>query len=194
VEQKPAGCRRICLRMVFHCAGSNPDGLTKSAISLQLDFSNLVELPRTKPTLALESCADFFDRDYDSLMVEVENQVIKFAWDIQTSSGVMVAGATSNGRPQRREIRIYAASAWAFCYQKPMPAVSEDQIYKLILPGRDIRSTELQRILACSHQHVHELKRYFVITREPRQADGPNSFTVFSRASIEGFLRSRRLS
>jgi hypothetical protein len=149
---------------------------------LQLDFSNLVELPRTKPTLALEACADFFDRDYDTLVADVENRVIKFAWDIaMTGAG-------------RREIRIYAPSAWAFCYQREMPKVTEDEVYRLILPLRDLRSTELQRILACSHQHVHTLKEYFQVTREPRQADGPNSFTVFSRSSIETFLRNRRLS
>lgn len=143
-----------------------------------------VELPRTKPTLALESCADFFDRDYDVLVKDVENRVIKFAWDI----------AVATGELQRRCIRIYAPSAWAFCYQKPMPVISEDVVYKLILPNRDLRSTELQRILACSHQHVHDLKINFVVTREPLQADGPNSFTVFSRASVEKFLRSRRVS
>lgn len=141
-----------------------------------------VELPRTKPTLALESCADFFDRDSDTLRLDVENQVIKFAWDIA------VAGSA------RREIRIYAPSAWAFCYQKPMPALTEEEVYRLILPGRDLRSTELQRILACSHQHVHELKSHFKIVRRPLQADGPNSFTVFARQSIVDFLKSRRLS
>jgi hypothetical protein len=141
-----------------------------------------VELPRTKPTLALESCADFFDRDYLTLMIDVENQVIKFTWDI-AAAGV-----------GRREIRIYAPSAWAFCYQKPMPGLTEDQVYKLILPNRDIRSTELARILACSSDHIHHIKDFFVVTRPPRDADGPNSFTVFSRASIEQFLRSRRLS
>ncbi len=147
----------------------------------QLELTG-VGLPRTKPTLALESCADFFDRDYDTLKLDVENGIIKFAWDIAA------AGAA------RREIRIYAPSAWAFCYQKPMPAIGEDEVYKLILPNRDLRSTELKRIFACSHQHVHELKDHFDVTREPRQADGPNSFSVFSRASIEKFLRSRRLS
>jgi hypothetical protein len=146
----------------------------------QLQLS--VELPRTKPTLALESCADFFDRDYLTLMLDVENQIIKFSWDIAA------AGAS------RREIRIYAESAWAFCYQKPMPKLSEDAVYKLMLPARDIRSTELARILACSSDHIHHIKDFFTVTRPPRDADGPNSFTVFSRASIESFLRSRRLS
>ena len=149
----------------------------------QLELTG-VELPRTKPTLALESCADFFDRDYDTLVQDVENRLITFAWDI----------AVVQGDRQRRCIRIYARSAWAFCYQKPMPALTEDQVYKMILPNRDLRSTELQRILACSHQHVHELKNNFVTVREPLQADGPNSFSVFSRASVEKFLRTRRIS
>ena len=141
-----------------------------------------VELPRTKPTLALESCADFFDREYATLIEDVENRLIKFAWNIAVDLAA------------RKEVRIYAPSAWAFCYQTPMPAISEDVVYKLILPNRDIRSTELKRILACSHQHVHELKQNFVTTREPLQADGPNSFTVFSRPSIVDFLKARRLS
>jgi hypothetical protein len=141
-----------------------------------------VELPRTKPTLALESCADFFDREYDDLTIDLENRLIRFAWDISA------AGAS------RREIRIYAASAWAFCYGRPMPALTEEEVYKTILPARDIRSTELRRILACSHQHIYELLPNFLVTRPPVQADGPNSFTVFSRQSIVDFLKSRRIS
>ena len=146
----------------------------------QLQFQ--VDLPRTKPTVALESCADFFDRDYDTLLHDVQDRLIKFAWDIAAPG----AG--------RREIRIYAPSAIAFAYNKPMPTISEDEVYRLILPNRDIRSTELQRILACSQQHVHVIKSEFMVTREPLQADGPNSFTVFSRESIVRFLRSRRIS
>ena len=170
-------------------AGSNPAVCSFSKMSqLQLQ----VELPRTKPTLALESCADFFDRDYATLVQDVENRLIKFAWDISSRKAETLKPETL--KENRREIRIYAASAWAFCYQTPMPALSEDAVYKLILPGRDIRSTELKRILACSHQHVHELKSNFTVTREPLQADGPNSFTVFARQSIVDFLKSRRIS
>ncbi len=155
----------------------------------QLQFQ--VELPRTKPTLALSSCADFFDRDYGTLILDVENRLIKFAWDISYECGVRNAEC---GIEARREIRIYAPSAWAFCFGRPMPALTEDDVYKMILPGRDIRSTELERILACSHQHIHRIKEFFTVTREPVQADGPNSFTVFSRASIVGWLKLRRVS
>jgi hypothetical protein len=148
-----------------------------------------VELPRTKPTLALESCADFFDRDYDMLIQDVENRVIQFAWDISSDGSNDAAN-----RMRRREIRIYAPSAWAFCYGRPMPALTEDEVYKLILPNRDLRSTELKRILACSHQLIYELAKYLVVTRPPVQQDGPSSFTVFSGDSIVKFLKSRRIS
>ena len=100
-----------------------------------------VELPRTKPTLALESCADFFDRDYDTLAIDVANRVITFAWDIAA------AGAS------RREIRIYAPSAWAFVYGKPMPAMSEDdakQIWLLTAPARVVVAADDDLILALS--------------------------------------------
>jgi len=115
-----------------------PESPTPTICSVsQLQFQ--VELPRTKPTLALESCADFFDRDYDTLAVDVENQVIKFAWDIASRPPV-----PDDVVQARREIRVYAASAWAFVYNRPMPALTEDEVYKLILPNRDLRSTELK--------------------------------------------------
>jgi hypothetical protein len=34
-------------------------------------------------------------------------------------------------------------------------------------PNRDIRSTELKRILARSSDHIHEIKSEFIITGEP---------------------------
>ncbi|HEY4414487.1 MAG TPA: hypothetical protein VGO57_02250 [Verrucomicrobiae bacterium] len=142
------------------------------------------ELPRTKPTLALESCADFFDRDFVELMEDVEDGVIKWAWNIAEQIGDGI----------RKEVRVYAPSAWAFCYNQPMPKLSEEDVYRIILPSRDIRSTELQRILACSHQHIHVIKQFLIVTQPPRQEDGPNSYCKFSRESIVAFLRSRRIS
>jgi hypothetical protein len=68
------------------------------------------------------------------------------------------------------------------------------EVINLILPQRDIRSTELQRRLSCSPEHVYALApRNFKVTRKPLQAGGPNSYTVFSRASVENFLIRRRV-
>lgn len=156
--------------------------MLKFSRNVQLDFSNVVELPPTRPLLKLSSCEDFFDRDYDALIVDVENCHLKFSWDLAAPGAA------------RREIRIWRNSALAFHHRKQQPAVSDTDVYKFILPARDIRSTELERIFSCTHQHIYELAPQFTVTRAPRQEDGPNSFTVFSRASIETFLRSRRIS
>lgn len=149
---------------------------------MQMDFSNQVELPATRPLLKLSSCEDFFDRDYDTLILDVENRILCFAWDIASP------GTT------RREVRLWRGAALAFYHDRPVPKVSEDDVYKLILPNRDLRSTELERIFSCTHQHIYSLADLLSITRPPVQADGPNSFTVFSRASIVTFLRARRIS
>lgn len=149
---------------------------------MQLDFSSKVELPPTRPLLKLSSCEDFFDRDYETLIVDVENRIICFAWDIAAP------GTT------RREVRLWRGSALAFYHGRPVPQLSEEDVYKLIFPNRDLRSTELKRIFSCTHQHVYSLAPLLRMTRAPQQADGPNSFTVFSRESIVSFLRSRRIS
>lgn len=149
---------------------------------MQMDFSNKVELPPTRPLLKLSSCEDFFDRDYNTLIVDVENRVLQFAWDIAAPNVL------------RREVRLWRGAALAWYHDRPTPKLTEEEVYRMILPNRDIRSTELERILSCTHQHVYELAPLLKVTRAPQQADGPNSFTVFSRESIVAFLRSRRIS
>jgi len=143
---------------------------------------NTTGRPSARPLIKLSSCVDFFDRDYDTLIIDVENQQLRFAWDIAAP------GAT------RREVRVWRGSAMAFCQNQPVPKISEEEVYKLILPNRDIRSTELGRILSCGHNHIFQLASVFEVIRGPVQIKGPTSFTVFARASIVEFLRKRRLS
>ena len=149
---------------------------------MQMDFSNKIELPATRPLLKLSSCEDFFDRDYDTLIVDVENRVLRFAWDIATPETT------------RREVRIWRGSALAVHQDRPLPRITEDEVYKLILPARDPRSTELRRIFSCTHQHIYALAPLLTVTQAPLQSDGPNSFCKFSRESVIAFLRARRIS
>lgn len=149
---------------------------------MQTDFPAIAECSPKRVLWKLATCEDFFDRDHDTLVVDVENQSLKYAWDIAAP------GAT------QKEIRVWRTAALAMRMNEPLPRFSEDDVYKMILPGRDLRSTELQRIFSCSHPHITTLRPLLVVTREPVQADGPNSFTVFSRASVLAFLQSRRLS
>jgi hypothetical protein len=149
---------------------------------VQTDFPTIIDESPRRVLWKLGTCEDFFDRDHDALVIDVENQTLKFAWDIAASGA------------EQKEIRVWRNAALALRRNEPLPAVTEDDVYRMILPGRDLRSTELQRILSCSHPHIATLRPHLVVTREPLQADGPNAFTVFSRASIVAFLRSRRLS
>ena len=81
----------------------------------------------------------------------------------------------------------------------PIPAIGATrnlklpEVISLILPGRDIRSTELCRLFSCSHQHVYKIAPRLKVVAKPPVKDGPNSFTVFSRVSVAGFLEKRRI-
>lgn len=149
---------------------------------MQTEIAAITESAPRRALWRLTSLEDFFDRDHDALILAVENQELKFAWDI-------AAPGTA-----RREVRVWRAAALANFHGEPLPDVTEDDVYRRIFPNRDLRSTELERILSCTHQHIYELAPLWTITRAPQQADGPLSFTVFDRNSVIAFLRSRRLS
>ena len=61
---------------------------------MQSEFLNNVGRPSSRPLLKLSSCVDFFDRDFDTLIVDVENQALRFAWDIAAPGAI------------RREVRV----------------------------------------------------------------------------------------
>lgn len=145
---------------------------------MQLD---LIDIKR--PLIKLSSCEDFFDRDYDSLAADAEAGIFLFAWNIAQPDA------------QRRELRVWRDSAMAVWHNRPLPKITEDDVYRLILPMRDIRSTELMRIFSCSQELVRDLDTTrCLIPKCPRRAeDGPNAYTLYERAGIESFLRSRRL-
>lgn len=149
---------------------------------MQADFPTIIDDAPKRVLWKLATCEDFFDRDHDTLVIDVENQTLKFAWNIAAPGA------------EQKEIRVWRNAALAFRRNERLPTITDEDVYRLILPNRDLRSTELQRILSCSHPHITTLRPLLVVTREPLQADGPNAFTVFSRDSIVEFLRSRRLS
>ena len=149
---------------------------------MQTELPTITDAAPRRALWKLTSLEDFSDRDYDSLIVAVENQTLKFAWDIAAPNTT------------RREVRVWRAAALAAHREEPMPRVTEDDVYRLILPNRDLRSTELERILSCTHQHIYALAPLWTIVRAPAQADGPHSFSVFERNSVIAFLRARRLS
>lgn len=81
----------------------------------------------------------------------------------------------------------------------PIPAIGAsknlrlDEVVDLILPQRDIRSTELKRILSCGNDWFRANKSSFKIVQPANATDGPNSYCVISRASVGEFLAKRRI-
>jgi hypothetical protein len=68
------------------------------------------------------------------------------------------------------------------------------EVINLVLPQRDIRSTELTRLFSCAQQHVHHIGYKFKVAAKPRSTSGPNSYSVFARQSVARFLEQRRIA
>jgi len=138
-----------------------------------------LEVRKLRPLVPISFCSILFDKEFDAVAADCESGFFRFSFDISSRMG---------GRRELRILRDCVLHRLNPNYPEPK---SLPDVFDLLLPKRDIRSTELARVLACEKNHVHKLKSNFVITRGPLQADGPNSFSVFSRASIVKFLRLR---
>jgi hypothetical protein len=161
-------------------APSNPFSLAALIQTLRL---NAIRRPLWKEN----SAADFLDLDHEQVRQRIEDGRFPYAFNI--------------GLGKRcGEARILALSIVEERFG-PHPTIGAtrnlklDDVINLVLPNRpNIRSTELKRFLSCSSCQVHNLKKYFRITRKPSAADGPKSFTVFRRASVAGWLAQRRMT
>ena len=140
--------------------------------------------PGARPLIKLSSCVDFFDRDYDTLSADVDSGVFVYAWNIAAPGSM------------RREIRVWRESALAVLQKREsVQSVPEETVYRLILPARSLRSTELRRILSCSQELIHDLDSAGLLQlAKPRRASsGPNAFALYTHESVEAFLRARRV-
>lgn len=143
-----------------------------------------------RPLWKVKSVGDFLDLEYDQVLAKIQCGEILWAFNI----------ATRVSRGSRIEPRVLSHCV----VEKKMGEIAEigatrkltlEKVIGLILPKRDVRSTELKRVFACDGDHVYALaKDNFTVTRKPTAKDGPNSYTVFSRASIENFLAKRRMA
>lgn len=141
---------------------------------------------KRRPLWKVKTIEDFFDQSRQQVMAKIENGDFPWAFNI---------GVGEN----RREPRVlgYCVMEQVLGPFKGIGATKNlrlPEVIDLILPKRDIRSTELKRFFSCNEQHVHHgLASKFTITKKPAAKGGPYSYTVFSRASIERFLTSRRM-
>lgn len=153
-------------------------------------------MPALRPLIPLAACMILMDRDEDEVTEAVEDHTFEFAWDI--------AGEGA----ERRYLRIWRDSLLAVLNNvpphkpdlgltadgNPPERRSDAEVLERILPHRDIRTTELQRIFSCSQKHVQGLvDTGLLLVTKPRAVQvGPQAFSIVSRESVVHFLQSRR--
>lgn len=139
-----------------------------------------------RPLLRVETAQDCLNKSRREINAMIENGELPFAFDISTDQG------------RTKEPRIFTLCvAEKTGWKSPIGETKNFQlndVLAMVLPKRDLRSTETARIFACSGDQIQKLaKLNFTVTRKPTATDGPNSYTVFSRASVARWLESRRI-
>jgi hypothetical protein len=137
------------------------------------------------PLMRMQTVQDCLNKSRDEVNAMIESGELPFAFDLSSKPGC------------RRELRVFSLCvAENTGWKNPAGQTKNYQLPEvvgMILPRRDVRSSELTRFFAVGHDHVHRLGKNFTVTRKPSAKGGPNSFTVFDRPSVEKFLISRRL-
>jgi hypothetical protein len=136
------------------------------------------------PLLRVETVQDCLSASRDQVNKMIESGELPFAFDL--------ANESKRADPRVFALCVAEKTGWKSpCGQTKNFNLPE--VIGMILPKRDLRSTELMRILACSHQLVHDSKNKFTVARKAAASSGPNSYTVFTRASVATFLAKRRM-
>jgi hypothetical protein len=143
---------------------------------------NLLRCPLMRP----QTVQDVLNKSRDEVDSMIEDGSLPFAFDLSTNQGA------------RKDPRIFTLCvAENTGWKNPVGQTKNfklPEVIGMILPKRDVRSTELKKIFACGGDHVYQLaKNNFTVTRQPTAKDGPDSYTVFQRASVEKFLEKRRM-
>ena len=160
----------------------NPPKTINPAVLLQVIKVNLLR----RPLWQLATVSDCLDMPREEIEAEIESGKIPWAFNIAATTKT------------RQETRVLGACIVERA-MGPVNGIGATQnmqlpeVLNLVLPARDIRSTELQRIFSCTHQHVYQLANNFRVTRKPESHDGPESCTVFARSSVASFLGERRI-
>ncbi len=140
---------------------------------------------KRRPLWRVKTVEDFFDLSRAKVMAKIEAGEFPWAFDIgrgKHSREPRVLGYTV------METKLGPFEGIGATKNLLLP-----EIVNLILPARDVRSTELTRLFSCDSGHVYKLASQFKVTKKPTAKDGPHSYTVFSRASVANFLEKRRM-
>lgn len=140
---------------------------------------------KRRPLWKVKTIEDFFDLSRSKVMARIESG--EFPWAFNIGLGERIS------EPRILGYSVMESLLGPFDNIGTTKNLQLPEVINLILPKRDVRSTELKRLLSCNPQHVQNLADQFTITKKPTAKDGPYSYTVFSRASVAGFLQKRRM-
>ena len=155
--------------------------------TLQLEFR--LELPTTRPLVAISVAMVLADRGEDYVLGAIETGAIAWAWDIRGKSAAA------------REIRIWRESLLGWL-RDPLaslraPARTEDEaeVVGALFPHSraEVRGTEVQRMFSCGHSHVMNLIADGLLKANSEAGPGPTGSPRITRGSVVGFLIGRRV-
>lgn len=119
------------------------------------------------------------DADEDEILHSIEDGTLAFAFNVGDPGSA------------RREIRVWRDALLKVLRQQDttLPGTAAEVLAQ-ILPQRDLRTTEVQRLFSCSSSHVHDLiaARQLTVAKPARAGSGPNAAAVLARPSVRDFL------
>jgi hypothetical protein len=139
-------------------------------------------LPSRRPLVTLEGAVTLLDMDPLAITHACENGLLAWAFNLGTGD--------------RWELRIWRGSIAAWLRtggRDGARTAREDEVLSDILPGRDLRSSELWRRLSISRQHLVSLLPELKVAVPAQQNRGINAAEVISRDSARRLLLKRRV-
>jgi hypothetical protein len=119
------------------------------------------------------------DAGEDEILHSIEDGTLAFAFNVGDPAAA------------RREIRVWRDALLKVLRKQDttLPGTAEEVLAQL-LPQRDLRTTEVQRLLSCSSTHIRNLvaARHLKVARAARAQTGPNSAATIARHSLWQFL------
>lgn len=143
-----------------------------------------LKLPSRRPLIPLEGVVTLCDLDPISAAQACEQGLLGWVWDLGSSGA-------------RRELRVWRGSVEAWLRsggREGGAGVPEPEVLADILPGRDLRSSEVWRRLGISRQHLTRLMSELVVARPARECQGVNAACWIARDSLVRMLRARRVA
>ena len=146
-----------------------------------------LSIPATRCLTTAETLRDLLRITHDEVMAAVDSGVVPYAFDLRTPGA------------DRLEIRIWHPSAEALVKsggKDSGPRIPTDDLLHHLVPGHDVRSSNLERWWTVSHQHIHALIKAgsLPVRRAPSVRLGPHSFFLLAADGLRTFLRTRLIS